>query len=78
MELIEVTLKIPAPLYRVLEEAARMEKMSVRKMMMRDLVVDADSYLAAYPKLQQKLGIEREEGEATFLPQLRKLAGLRA
>ena len=76
MEQIEVTLKMPAPFYRVLEEAARAEKMPLPKMMMRDLVVDADSYLAAYPRLQERFGIERSEKEGTYQPQLRKLAGV--
>ena len=77
MNQIEITLKMPAPFYRVLEAAARAEKMSLHKMMMRDLVVDADSYLAEYPALRERLGIERREGEFSYQPQLRKLAGVR-
>jgi hypothetical protein len=75
---IEVTLKMPAPFYRVLEAAARAERMSLPKMMMRDLVVNADSYLAEYPKLREKFGIEKRAREWSYQPRLRKLAGLQA
>ncbi len=78
MDQIEVTLKIPAPFYRVLEAVARAEKMPLRKMMMRDLVVEADCSMSMYHKIRDRLGIERSEREGTYQPQLMKMAGLTA
>jgi hypothetical protein len=74
---IEVTLKLPAPFYRVLKAAARANKMSVHGYIMRNLVEGLDCDLAQTEGLSERLGIEKQEGQATFQEQLRKMVGIR-
>jgi hypothetical protein len=77
MNQVEVTLKMPAPFYRVLEAAAKADRMSVHGKIMRELVASLDGDLAQTEGLKEKLGIEKRGKEWSYQTQLRKLAGVR-